>query len=352
MRGHNRLWTISVFVLGLLASPVESEADYDYDSRRVYDVCSPDQIETVDGVKVEWGHYRQWQTVNGTLSGPGSFVTAAWNTCIADPDYTTVSWRGTGQVTFWVRGARDGDPRGRGLPGSWSEWIKLAGSEQNLPIPEALDGKQWIQLKAVLDPGANIKEFSIHKRMVLPDHPRILLTSDGIREVREKIATDSEIARIYAHYIHNFKTRAGAAHTRAGKNCWTVGHNMTSLGIAWNLSGDAFFLDAAKEQLARLESPWAKGLGHFDRPQLLGGAATCLDLVWNGLTRPEQVRFAKALLVIADEQQKAWRFSDVSNQIYTNSGKNILTGIALAGANVDRLQPPLRACADSAHYPI
>jgi hypothetical protein len=198
-----------------------------------------------------------------------------------------------------------------------------------------MDGKQWIQLKAVLDEGASIKEFSIHKRMALPDHPRILLTRDTIREVRERIAADSEIARIYAHYIHHFKRRARAAHTRAGKNCWTVAHHMTSLGIAWNLTGDAFFLDAAKEQLARLESPWAKTLGHFDNPQLLGGAATCLDLVWNGLARPEQVRFAKALLVIADKQQKAWRFSDVSNQIYTNSGKNILTGLALAGANVD-----------------
>ena len=352
MRVHSGLRMILGSVLGLLTWPVDGEAGYDYDSRRVYDICSPDQIETVEGVKVEWGHYRQWRTVNGTLSGPGSFVAAPWNTCIAAPDYSTVSWRGTGRVTFWLRGAQDGEPLWRGRPGSWSEWIKLVGSEPNLPVPDGLDGKQWIQLKAVLDADASINEFSIHKRMAIPDHPRILLTSDGIREVREKIATDSEIARIYAHYIHNFKTRAGAAHTRAGKNCWTVGHNMTSLGIAWNLSGDAFFLDAAKEQLARLESPWAKGLGHFDRPQLLGGAATCLDLVWNGLTRPEQVRFAKALLVIADEQQKAWRFSDVSNQIYTNSGKNILTGIALAGANVDRLQPPLRACADSAHYPI
>jgi len=259
MRAHSGLQMISVFLLGLVTWPVKGEAGYDYDSRRVYDICSPDQIETVDGVKVEWGHYRQWQTVNGTLSGPGSFVAAPWNTCIAVPDYTTVSWRGTGRVTFWLRSARDAEPRGRGQPGSWSEWTKLAGSEPDLPIPESMDGKQWIQLKAVLDAGASIKQFSIHKRMALPDHPRILLTSDRIREVRERIATNSEIARIYAHYLHHFKRRARSNYTRAGKNCWTVGHNMTSLGIAWNLSGDAFFLDAAKEQLARLESPWAAG---------------------------------------------------------------------------------------------
>jgi hypothetical protein len=232
MRVSHGLWMILVSVLGLLTWPIEGQAGYDYDSRRVYDICPPDQIETVDGVKVEWGHYRQWQTVNGTLSGPGSFVAAPWNTCIEAPDYTRLCWRGTGRVTFWVRGARDGEPPGRGQPGLWSEWIKLAGSEPDLPIPEGLDGKQWIQLKAVLDAGASIKEFSIHKRMALPDHPRILLTAERIRDVRRRVAANSEIAGIYAHYIRHFKRRAQAAYTREGKNCWTVGQNMTSLGIA------------------------------------------------------------------------------------------------------------------------
>ena len=72
MRVQSGLRMIPVSLLGLLAWSVEGQAGFDYDSRHVYDICSPDQIETVEGVKVEWGHYRQWQTVNGTLSGPGS----------------------------------------------------------------------------------------------------------------------------------------------------------------------------------------------------------------------------------------------------------------------------------------
>jgi hypothetical protein len=85
MQVHSELRVILISLLGLMTWPVKGEAGYDYDSRRVYDMCSPDQIETIDGVKIEWGHYRQWNSVNGTLSGPGSFVAAPWNTCIADP---------------------------------------------------------------------------------------------------------------------------------------------------------------------------------------------------------------------------------------------------------------------------
>src|SRR6185503_10014030 len=80
--------------------------------------------------------------------------------------------------------------------------------------------------------------------------------------------------------------------------------------------------------------PWAKNLSHFENPQLLGGAAILVDHVWNGLSEGERRRYANALLFLADKQQERWRFSDVSNQIYTNSGKNLLTGLALAGAGI------------------
>ena len=70
MRVYHGLWMILVSVLGLLTWPIEGQAHYEYDSRRAYDICSPDQIETIDGVKVEWGHHRQWQTVNGAFPVP------------------------------------------------------------------------------------------------------------------------------------------------------------------------------------------------------------------------------------------------------------------------------------------
>src|SRR5262245_40855209 len=122
---------------------------------------------------------------------------------------------------------------------------------------------------------------------------------------------------------------------RTNANTLTAGWHMMSLGIAWNLSKDPALLDEAKKQLDRLESPWGKNLSHFENPQLLGAAAVLVDHVWNDLSEEERRRYANALLFIADKQQARWRFSDVSNQIYTNSGKNVLTGLALAGAGVN-----------------
>ena len=60
---------VPVSILGLFALPVHAAGTgtYDYDSRRLYDLCSPDQIATSQDVNIEWGHYRQWQTVNGRV---------------------------------------------------------------------------------------------------------------------------------------------------------------------------------------------------------------------------------------------------------------------------------------------
>ncbi len=319
----------------ILTSCAAGAGEFEYDSRRLYDLCSPDQIASADGAKIKWGTYYQWQTTNGTASGPGSFVAAPWNTCVEKPDYTYVAWKGQGQATLHIRGAADGEPKGRNKPGGWSDWAKL-GDGAKLDIPDSLDGKQWIQLKCELAPGATVSEFAIHKKMTLPDHPRIFLTPKRIDEVKARIAADGELKKIYDAYIRSLKSRCNGWMRKNG-NTWTAGYHMTSVGIAWNLSGDAVFLDEAKFQLARLDSDWGRKMSkvHFSRPQLLGGAAVCLDQVWNGLTADERKRFATSLLRIADIQQGAWRFSDVSNQIYTNSGKNILTGLALAGAGID-----------------
>lgn len=329
---------------------------FEYDSRRVFDLCSPDQIASPGEVRFEWGHYRQWTTVNGTASGPGSFLAAPWNTCLESPDYSHLEWKGQGRITFHIRSAPDGSPRGRNQPGAWSEWLPL-GSPREMPttgpaplpdstisrgegrrrleIPATLDGRQWIQVKCELGPDAQLAEFTIHKKMILPDHPRIFLTPRRILEVKDRLARSAEVKKIYDYYLTQLKRRARQDPVRSNSNTFTAGWHMISLAMAWSLSRDDAFLEEARRQLDRLESPWARNLSHFENPQLLGAAAILIDHVWNALSEAERRRYAAALLFLADKQQARWRFSDVSNQIYVNSGKNVLTGLALAGAGVN-----------------
>ncbi len=311
-----------------------SAQGYEYDSRLVYDLCSPDQVVSHQGGSVEWGHYRQYQTVNGRLTGPGTFLAAPWNTCLTKPDYTYLLWSGSGKAVFSLRGADD-DGKASDGPGPWGDWVKVEGTGKRLDIPPALDGEQFIQCRINLGEGAYLSQVEIHKRMTLPDHPRIYLTPARIEAVKKRIAGDPEIKRIYDHYLNFMLNRSRTGEMREWNNTWIVGWWMTSVGVAWNLSQDPVLLEEARAQLARLATPWGKGLGHFEHPQLLGGAASLIDLVWNGLSPEEQQRFGRALLEAADKQQKAWRFSDLCNQIYVNSGKNVLTGLALAGAGID-----------------
>ncbi len=322
-----------------------------YDSRHVFDLCSPDQIVSSGKVRFDWGHYRQWTTVNGTASGPGTFVAAAWNTCLESTDYSHLEWKGQGRITFQIRGAPDGPPHGRNQPGAWSEWFPLGGDKERLEIPAALDGKQWIQVQCELGPDAQLTEFAIHKKMVIPDHPRLILTSPRILEVKNRIGRQPEIKKIYDYYLAQLKRRARQDGVRNNVNTFTAGWHMISLAMAWSLSQDGAFLEEARRQLDRLETPWARNLSHFENPQLLGGTAILLDHVWKALAEPERRRYATALLFLADKQQARWRFSDVSNQIYVNSGKNLLTGLALAGAGINPVREAfyLRQAEDLIH---
>jgi heparin/heparan-sulfate lyase len=331
--------TYAALFLTLVASSSAQELNsaaggFQVDSRKVFDFCSPDQIADSGGVRVEWGRYQQWTTHNGTAFGPGTFLAAPWNTCLEAPDFTTLEWKGQGKISFQVRGARDGPPKGRNVAGAWSDWIRLGDGNGRVELPPALDRKPWIQVKCELGADAKLTEFSIHRKLVLPDHPRMLLTPQRIRDVKERIAGNAEVKRIYDLYITTLKNRARQDWVRTNTNSWTAGYHMISLGIAWNLSKDPVFLEEARRQLDRLDTPWAKNLSYFENPQLLGGAAILVDHVWNGLSEDERRRHEASLLFLADKQQNRWRFSDVSNQIFTNSGKNVLTGIALAGAGI------------------
>jgi len=321
-------------VLASLPAAAPGQGELEVDSRQVTDLCAPDQIVSSEGVRIDWGHYVQWTTHNGTAHGPGRFVAAPWNTCVESPLYTSLEWKGQGKASFHVRAANDGPPKGRNVPGSWSDWIAVEGQGNRLTIPPAVQGKAWIQVRCELAADAALTELSIHKKMVLPDHPRIILTPRRVQETTQRIARNPEVKKIYDLYIAYLRRQAREDWVRNNTNTWTTGWHMVSLGMAWNLSKDPVFLEEGRRQLDRLDSPWAKNLSHFENPQLLGGAAILIDHLWNGLSEGERRRYATALLFLADKQQERWRFSDVSNQIYTNSGKNLLTGLALAGAGI------------------
>jgi hypothetical protein len=335
----DRRWAGNLLALALLLVSLPTmwaaANGFEYDSRRVFDLCSPDQIVSPGVVRFDWGHYRQWTTVNGTASGPGSFQAAPWNTCIESPNYSHLEWKGRGNITFQVRGANDGSPKGRNQAGSWSEWLSLGEGNSRLEIPAAMDGRQWIQVKCELGPDAQLTEFAIHKKMTLSDHPRIFLTPRRILEVKDRIARSAEVKKIYDYYLAQLKRRSRQDGVRNNANTFTAGWHMISLGMAWSLSQDGVFLEEARRQLDRLETSWARNLSYFENPQILGAAAIVIDHVWNALSEAERRRYATALLFPADKQQARWRFSDVSNQIYVNSGKNIFTGLALAGAGVN-----------------
>ncbi len=276
------VWSLVVVVFSTGLGARAWAEGYEYDSRLVYDLCSPDQVASSEGGQAEWGYYYQYETHNGSLTGPGVFLMAPWNTCLASPDYTYLLWKGSGKVTFSLRGADD-DGKASNASGAWTDWTKLTGDGQKLGIPPALDGKQFIQCRINLGEGAYLSQVEIHKRMTLPDHPRIYLTPARIEAVKKRIAGDPEIKRIYDYYLNFMLHRSRTGEMREWNNTWIAGWWMTSVGVAWNLSQDPVLLEEARAQLARLATPWGKGLGHFEHPQLLGGAASLIDLVWNGL---------------------------------------------------------------------
>src|SRR5690242_9023894 len=156
---------VLLFILLLAQVPAAalSEGEVEVDSRQVFDLCAPDQIVSSEGARVEWGHYVQWKTNNGTAYGAGTLLAAPWNTCLEAPEYTVVEWKGQGKVSFLARGAHDAVPKGRNAPGAWSEWIRLGGDGTRLAIPRSIHGKQWIQLQCELGADARLSEFSIHK---------------------------------------------------------------------------------------------------------------------------------------------------------------------------------------------
>ncbi|MBN1674636.1 MAG: heparinase II/III family protein [Kiritimatiellae bacterium] len=317
---------------------------FDYDSRFVLDFVASDCAASLQNVKADWGYYRQHKTHHGELrvadpAHPGIFVSAPYNACDATVDWTHVTWRGElggGGLAISLRANVD-DGRGRGVPkrDGWTPWLPLGANAARLEIPAALDGKSYVQCRLELTGGCTVCEVQIHKRVQLRDHPRLLLSPALVSRTRTRIAADRRIRDVYDRWLSALRKAAEDGAMQKNKNAWTLGWQMTAVGVGWQLSRESVFLNAQKRVLARMESDWAQGLGHFDRPALLGGAFVGLDMVFNDLTPEEQRRFGRALLTLADKQYATWRFSDLSNQAYVNAAKPMFAGLVLAGEGVD-----------------
>ena len=311
------------------------------DSRLVIDFVAPDQQASAKNCMVDWGHYTQHRTNHGTLRPTGGTAEGVWTSAVLNVnnpavDWTYLTWTGKGDVTFELRGGRDdGGRRGRVDPGSWTSWRKPAGSGTKRGIPDALDGCPYLQLRVTLPGGARVTRIEIHKNITLPDHPRIFVTKKLLDRARKRVADDPEIGRIRDRYIDAMKGRLRWGNMRRNTNPWIVNGWATSVAVAWHLSGHRPFLDEAKAQIARAESEWARKLGHFDRPVFLEGVSAAYDIVYNDLSAQERTRLARGILDVADTQRKAWVFSDLSNQAYTNAATPMFIGIALAGESAD-----------------
>lgn len=81
---------IPILAMITLATQVWAD-EFAYDSRPVYDLCTPDQIEHSNGVHFDWGHYQQWTTHPGTASGQAALwrhpgIRVARRPCLANCD--------------------------------------------------------------------------------------------------------------------------------------------------------------------------------------------------------------------------------------------------------------------------
>ncbi|MEZ6153076.1 MAG: hypothetical protein R3C09_23490 [Pirellulaceae bacterium] len=153
--------------------------------------------------------------------GPGSFVAAPWNTCCQAPVFSELRFEGQGNLAFFVRTANDGSPLGRNASGPWSSWKKLNVEGITARIPSDHQDRQWIQIRCEMSDGAKLSQFSIHRQMILPDHPRLILTPQRVAETRQRIESDAETKRIYENFIVNFKRRVSFDAIRNNTNAFT-----------------------------------------------------------------------------------------------------------------------------------
>ncbi len=346
-----------VVMLFLCVMVGRATAEVVYDGALYEPFIAYAHIGETDNVEMVRGYFGYFDIHNGKLkqvdaSKPGVLVSKPFIVCNPEVDWPTLEWEGDlparATATFALRGTVD-DGRGAGYPdeSQWTDWVKLPGATRKVPIPDSLDGKQYLQYRVTLSGGAVLTEVRMRRKIVVPDHPRMLANADDIARAKERIKSDPRIKRLFDQFVrHCDNALIGNAERRKG-GVWHAQYWGQALGFAYQLTGDRKYADEAKIYLDRLSGPVrvdGKQIpalvyegSEFGASEVAREMPAVYALIYDALTPAERTRYGKKLQEIAqsvEDTTKRYRFSDLCNQVYVKNVTFFLAGIALLGDGV------------------
>jgi len=319
-----------------------------------------DHIGETDNVAMVRGYYGYYDIHNGKLAQvdagkPGTLVSTPFDACNPSVDWTTLEWEGEvpsgARVVFAVRGTADNGLKA-GFPdeSGWTEWMELPANRKSVPIPDALDEKQYLQYKVTLTGGAVLTEVRMNRKLVVPAHPRMLATARDIARARERIKNDPRIKRIFDQFIRHCDNAMIGNPDKLSGGVWHAQSWGQTLGMAYQLTGDRKYADEAKLYLERLMGPitvkgkqikqlnYTEGAAReFGASEVAREMPAVYDLIYDALTPAERTRYGAKLQEIAqlvEDTTKRYRFSDMCNQVYVKNATYFMAGIALLGDGI------------------
>jgi len=351
-------WTFAALLVCFLLANRAGAAEVVYEGALYEPFTTYDHIGQTDNVKMVRGYYGYFDIHNGKLrqvdpSKPGVLVSKPFNTCKPDTDWTTLEWEGElpagATVTFALRGTVD-DGRRAGFPdeSQWTDWFELPTNTRKAPIPDALDGKQYLQYKVTLTGGAVLTEVRLGRKLLIPDHPRMLTTAAEVARARERIRRDPRIKAIFDQFIRYCDQALVGNDTRRKDGLWQAPYWAQALGMAYQLTGDRKYAEEAKIYLERLFGPVRVGgktvpalqyskKGEFDYSELAREMPSVYDLIYDTLSPAERTRYGRKLQELAqfvEQTTRRYRFPDLCNQVYVKNVTFFMAGIALLGDGI------------------
>ena len=356
VRTHALLLLVSLSFLGVL--PGWAAAEVVYEGALYEPFTTYDHIGQADNVEMVRGYYGYFDIKNGQLkqvdpSRPGTLVSKPFDTGKADTDWTTLQWEGElpagATVTFALRATVD-DGRRAGFPdeSKWTEWVTLPANRKSVPIPDAFDGRQYLEYRVTLTGGAVLTEVRLGRRLLVPGHPRMLATAAEIARAKERIESDPRIKVIFEQFIRYTDQALMGNDTRRKEGLWQAPYWAQSLGMAYQLTGDRKYAREAKIYLERLFGPVRVGAktvpaleyskkGEFDYSELAREMPAVYDLIYDTLSPAERTRYGRKLQELAqfvEDTTRRYRFPDLSNQVYVKNVTFFMAGIALLGDGI------------------
>ena len=348
----------AVMVMLLLCVMVgRATAEVVYDGALYEPFIAYDHIGETDNVETVRGYYGYFDINNGKLkqvdrSKPGVLVSEPFDVCDPEVDWTTLEWEGErpsgAQVKFALRATVDDGLRA-GFPdeSKWTDWTELPANNKKVPIPSSLDGKQFLQYRVTLTGGAVLTEVRMRRKIVVPNHPRMLANSKDFARAKERVKSDPRIKKLFDQLIrHCHNNLIGKKQKREG-GVWHAGGWGTTLGLAYQLTGEEQYAEEAKIYLERLFGPvTVGGMGlpalvyegsEFGPSEVAREMPIVYDLIYDALTPAERTRYGKKLQEIAqivEDTTRRYRFSDLCNQVYVKNVTYFMAGIALLGDGI------------------